>query len=712
MKKIILSTMVILTLFACSEEGRTGLRYSKSKFTQADTLIREALRTCNYQRALILADSLEQTGDFSSLRANNYRGDAYSSLGRRAESKECYRRATANNNPPNYDLWCYQEAGNSLARQLYLNNDYEGALRMAMTILATIDSLGAEDESTSVGLDALMGYCNQALGKPRQAKENYERAYQRILQWLDRDSSAIALLWGVETYNTIAERYLESHEYDEAMRWVNRTDSLMPPFVEFYSSRTPEGVDTYRAAQALIRARAALGQGRQELAERAFADYNRTDCSKTIGGRICATNYLMEAHRYAEAADCYAETDQFMATYYSDVTLDHIQETYMPKLRANLYAGRKDSVLYVARQITEVYDTALAHYKRSAATELATVYDTQGKERQIAEQQAELLKQRLWGIAGALALVIAFFAAHDLHRRRARRRLAAAHADLETAHADLQMAYDKLEETTAAKERIESELRIARDIQMSMVPSTFPDYDGLDLYAEMTPAKQVGGDLYGYLLLSNYSLPSQGGAKSYYSPPSQGGARGGSLYFCVGDVSGKGVPASLFMAQSVRLFQSLAKEGLMPADIASRMNRELAENNEQNMFVTMFIGLVDLSTGRLDFCNCGHNPPVIDGEFLEMKHPNMPLGLWADFDLEGEHIDDIRGRQILIYTDGLNEAMNLADEQFGDERLIQLMAQAGPLNAHQVIDMLTKSVEAFRDGAEPNDDLTLMCLRI
>ena len=688
MKKIVLIALSILTLFACGGEGRNGLRQSDSKFTKADTLVRGALGARDYQRALALADSLEQTGDFSSVRADNYRGDAYSSLGRRAESKACYRRATANNNPANHDLWCYQEAGNSLSRQLYLDGDYEGALRLAMNILANIDSLGTDNEGNSVGLDALMGYCNQALGKPRQAKENYERAYRRVRQWLERDSSAMALLWGVETYNTISEKYLENHEYDEAMRWADRTDSLMPALTEFYGSRFPEGVDTYRGALALIRARAALGQGRQELAERAFADYNRTDCSKTIGGRICATNYLMEAHRYAEAADCYAETDQFMATYYSDVTLEHIQETYMPKLRANLYAGRKDSALYVARQITEFYDSALTHYKRSAATELATVYDTQGKERKIAEQQADLLRQRLWGIAGALALIVAFFVAYDLHRRRARLRLAAAHADLETAHANLQTAYDKLEETTAAKERIESELRIARNIQMSMVPSTFPDYEGLDLYAEMTPAKEVGGDLYGYAV------------------------NGSRLYIAVGDVSGKGVPASLFMAQSARLFQTFAKEGISPAEIACRMNNELTENNEQGMFVTMFIGLVDLSTGRLDFCNCGHNPPVIDGALLEMRHSNAPIGLWEDYDFLGESIENIRGHQILIYTDGLNEAMNTAHEQFGDERIIQLMAQAASLDARQIIDMLTKSVEAFRNGADPNDDLTLMSLRI
>ena len=246
---------------------------------------------------------------------------------------------------------------------------------------------------------------------------------------------------------------------------------------------------------------------------------------------------------------------------------------------------------------------------------------------------------------------------------------------------------DELKDATAAKERFESELRIARDIQMSMVPSHFPQYEGLDMYAEMTPAREVGGDLYGYVLQDD------------------------RLHFCVGDVSGKGVPASLFMSQSARLFRTLATEGMTPVDIAVRMNNELAENNEKGMFVTMFIGMLHLDTGRLDFCNCGHNAPVIDGQFLECKD-NPPLGLWEDDTFEGDTIEDIRGKQLLIYTDGLNEAENTDQELLGNQRLLELMADTASLSSRQVIDMLKEAVEAHRNGAAPNDDLTLMCIRL
>jgi len=245
---------------------------------------------------------------------------------------------------------------------------------------------------------------------------------------------------------------------------------------------------------------------------------------------------------------------------------------------------------------------------------------------------------------------------------------------------------------SAEKERMESELRIAHNIQTQMVPSTFPHLESLQMFASMVPAKEVGGDLFDYLLADE------------------------KLYFCLGDVSGKGVPAALFMTQVVKLFRAIAKKKVSPEEIATRINDELSENNDQGMFVTMFIGCLDMTTWHLHFCNCGHNPPVI-GEcgrnchFLQME-PNCPIGVLTGMEFKGEEIENIKGQTLFIYSDGLNEAENLQQEQFGDNRLLNILLTNRFDSPLQVIEAMNTAVEQHRNGAEPNDDLSMLCLVI
>jgi sigma-B regulation protein RsbU (phosphoserine phosphatase) len=250
---------------------------------------------------------------------------------------------------------------------------------------------------------------------------------------------------------------------------------------------------------------------------------------------------------------------------------------------------------------------------------------------------------------------------------------------------------DELKHTTAQKASIENELKVASDIQMGMVPRIFPAFPNrkdIDLYASMTPAKEVGGDLYDFFVQEE------------------------RLYFCVGDVSGKGIPASLFMAITRNMFRIIAQQGHSPVEIATEMNIFISKDNDQGMFVTMFIGMADLKTGRMDYCNCGHNAPLLDGRFIKLEYDNQPLGLWEDDPFFGEHIDDIRGRQLIVYTDGLNEAENPQKQLFGNKRLMEIAAGLGGLSSEEVINRLKKAVEEHRAGATPNDDLTLLCLKI
>lgn len=255
---------------------------------------------------------------------------------------------------------------------------------------------------------------------------------------------------------------------------------------------------------------------------------------------------------------------------------------------------------------------------------------------------------------------------------------------------------DELKQTTAQKASIEHELKVASDIQMAMVPRKFPAFperNDIDLFAAMVPAKEVGGDLYDYFILDE------------------------QLYFCIGDVSGKGIPASLLMAVTRNLFRIIAQQGHTPESIAMQINSVLSRDNEQGMFVTMFIGQIDLKDGVLRYCNCGHNPPVIvrkDGkaEFIPVKYTNRPLGVWEEGGFQGETLGCIRGELLLCYTDGLNEAENMKQELLGNDTVIRLMTECARMSAEEVIRKLELEVERHRAGAIPNDDLTLLCLRL
>lgn len=247
--------------------------------------------------------------------------------------------------------------------------------------------------------------------------------------------------------------------------------------------------------------------------------------------------------------------------------------------------------------------------------------------------------------------------------------------------------------TTASKERIESELSIARDIQMGMTPKIFPPFPergDVDLDAVLKPAKEVGGDLYDFFIEKD------------------------RLYFAIGDVSGKGVPASLFMAITRSLFRTLSSGMSSPAEIMVKMNNSVSENNESAMFVTLFIGILDLSTGVLKYCNAGHNPPVLihpDGKtgFMEVK-TNLFVGVMDKYEYAEEEITLEKGTKLFLYTDGVTEAENENCELYSDRRLLETLAANTSSNVRGIVDAVLASVAAHVKDAEPSDDLTMLVI--
>lgn len=247
----------------------------------------------------------------------------------------------------------------------------------------------------------------------------------------------------------------------------------------------------------------------------------------------------------------------------------------------------------------------------------------------------------------------------------------------------------ELRTTTAANERLESELNVARDIQMDMLTRNFPDAPDASLYANLLPAKEVGGDLYDC------------------------GRRGDVLYFAVGDVSGKGVPAALFMAICRAAVRFVSGMGLSLAGVMSKINSVMCDGNESGLFVTLFLARLDLTTGEMKFCNGGHNhlvvvPPTGSPYFLKAK-PNLAIGLYDGFPYQDEQCTLVPGTRLILYTDGVTEAENAAKELYGDERLLDFAAHIQPSETDkEVVDRLYASVKAFTLDNAQNDDITMM----
>ena len=670
--------LMSMAFIACQERMGHEVRASK-----ADSVLFDVGVRMEYDSMIVLANAYEQQGLISELDANRWRGVAYYHQGHYRMSEIYYRKAIECEVKTKEDQLSYNKCARRLSELLLVKGDYEGSLVVAIPAVKKMDESGIGSDIDYAILLNNIGCCQLNLGQDEEAKESFLTARGHYANRWQSDSTSRGFQEAVlgTVYTSMA--YINTRRYAESIYWIDRTEMLLDKYRQKRDARK-DYFDEYQGRIEIMRAVAKLGLGKKRDAEEAYQEFLKTDFSKTAPGHINANDYLVMAERYQEAADNYRYLDQTLEHWGMEASLDNIQLYMLPKFRANKEAGRQDSARVAANKILSVLDSAITGQKNSATAELATLYDTQGKEQEILQKEADLSRQRMWWTAVSLLLIILFFTIYTFHKRRSTHRL-------RVAHEKLQVAYDQLEEATAHRERIESELRIARDIQMSMVPNIFPNREGLDIYAKIEPAKEVGGDLYGYLLM------------------------GDELYFCLGDVSGKGVPASLFMAQATRLFRTLATQHMMPAEIATRMNAALSEDNEQGMFVTLFIGCIDLKEGSMNFCNAGHNPPYIGdklgGEFLEML-PNAPIGLWPGLEYDGERIDDINGKMLVVYSDGLNEAENREQEQFGDDHILELLQTMPEASAQQTIEALYGAVQEHRDGAEPNDDLTIMSIRI
>ena len=245
---------------------------------------------------------------------------------------------------------------------------------------------------------------------------------------------------------------------------------------------------------------------------------------------------------------------------------------------------------------------------------------------------------------------------------------------------------DELKTTTAQKSAIESELSVARRIQMSMLKTETPHRPDLMIKATLTPAKAVGGDFYDFFVRDN------------------------CLYFCIGDVAGKGVPAALVMTNACGGFRLLSESESEPVRIVSRMNEMIIRNNSITIFVTFFAGVLNLETGHLRYCNAGHIPPLVNGEVLPVNS-NLPIGALSDWEYTTQEADLAPGSTLFLYTDGLNEAEDAQNHMFGKKRILEVM-QSAQQEPQTLIERMKQAVADFVGDTEQSDDLTMLMIHL
>ena len=438
---------LIASLFACDKrEGKKQLSVHPA-YSWADSMIlREGIDAGDTARAYFLIDSLEKTGDLNELGAETFRLLTHQRFYHHneidAEVERLGRRIAAHNSLEDRKQWYYNYGVSWLAYELYMTHNYEGFLRVAVPLIASMDSLGNGQYDQMTNVLTMMACCYVKLGEPEKAKGVGDRARKLCWEILSTDSSGGIHQSLVNCYARVKDAYVMAQDWEQSKSWLELVDSVEQVFRRRYPNARVWAI--YDGYIHLDRATKLWIMGQRDSAAAEYEEFCKYKTTREVNGYIQANDYLMPAGRWKEAAENYEYLDSFIKWRVPKVYLEEIHAYYLPKFRANINAGRKDSALYTAKQIAEHFDSAYMWQKRSQMAEMATVYDIQGKEMQIAEQKAKLMHTRAIALGVVVILLVIFFVIYALIRRRERKRL-------EEKNQQLTIANERAEESSRMK---------------------------------------------------------------------------------------------------------------------------------------------------------------------------------------------------------------------------------------------------------------------
>lgn len=426
---ILLFASCTTMMTSCQESHQTKV----SKVT-ADSLIAVAHQQHAYDRILELVDSNETKGTISPIKAYYWRGYVYSRQRRIRMAENEWKHALELNADTPEAIEYYAKSANRLAGLLCMKYDYEEAIRVALPAMKFLKEKEYTTNVDYANLHTFVGSCQLKLGHTEEAAQNYDIAYNQYLYVTQNGNDINDYTASIVGIVNIINTYIQGMYYHKAYDWTTRLDDMLQRYRKL--PQADEGfVDKEWARLNFYKGYTLESMGQAAEGHNAYKQALSTRYAQTAEGQIEATNYLIAAHRWNEAADNYQELEQLIKRYEMKMTLDNIKDYLLPKFRANAEAKRMDSAVYVGKWICDVLDTAITWERQNTSIELATIYEIQQKETEIAEQRASLSQQRYLGTVFTLAAVILGFSLFIYFRHQAAMRLEAAYLELEKANA-------------------------------------------------------------------------------------------------------------------------------------------------------------------------------------------------------------------------------------------------------------------------------------
>ena len=676
---VMLSAASLLALTAC-----TGGKPSGERHARAIRIINEAHESRDYQGLLQLADSLYDIGELSEPEAYYWQGYACDRTNQLRMAEFYWKTAiaqTSNSTAPE-DLAIYAKSASHLANVLGTRGEYDAVLNMAEPVVKRLEELKCDTMSDYNNLVLIIGLCQSRFGLSKDAaNESYEQAFQTHMKNIEEHRSDEAYKNAIAGVVNIAFNSNETESYREALMWIDRYGELIRQY-EQRNGADPSYVDRQWARYDIYRAIALDGLGKKDEASKVYEHYLTTHYSETPEGRIAANDYLSAAGRWTEVADNYKSLDALLGT--KDYSIENIQKMVLPKFKANLQAGRNDSAMAVALDISHSLDSAITHVRRQDAQELSTI---RLKAEKLAADETEHTRKRTNNLLIAIAVLFAVLAFYTLYSRKRTHGLVKKYKGLKVSLNDKDAAL-----TSEARSILEQD--IARNFQSALKPITLPQHNDLSLFATLKPAGFADGEIYDCVV------------------------RNDKLFFCIGEAKGKGVATPLGLAITKEGFRSSASDQIEPAQIVAVINKALVDRQIPDMTVSLFVGILDLATGRLRYTNADHTAPMLVGSGIGLLpiDQNAAIGINAGISYTTQETRIDPGTLIFLYTQNMLKVKNATNDTYDQRRMMGESLQAmkvleDKLSPESFTNWMKEALSRFMGEGATNEEQTMLTLQ-